>query len=134
MGSRREVRVLLDTHIWLWYLLGDERLSAKHRQIIEDEQTDLALSSISIWETHRLIERGRLPVTVPAAEWIQLALRTLPVREAGLTFAIAIRSRSIPLAHPDPADRFIAATAIETKAPLLTADERLLACAGLHCI
>ena len=128
------MKVLLDTHVWLWYLLGDPHLSQTHRHLIEDESIELLLSSISVWEAHLLIEKDRLPVTSPPADWIRSALRTLQVREAGVTFAIAVRSRTLALQHQDPADRFIAATALELKAPLLTADERLLACPDLRCL
>jgi len=56
------------------------------------------------------------------------------VRGAALTFPIAIRSRSTALEHEDPVDRFIAATALELKAALLTADERLLRSGQVECI
>jgi PIN domain nuclease of toxin-antitoxin system len=128
------MKVVLDTHVWLWYLLGDPHLSQTHRHLIEDESIDLSLSSISIWEAHLLIEKERLPVSDPPDVWIRNALRTLQVREAGVTFAIAVRSRTVALTHQDPGDRFIAATAIELKAPLLTADERLRACPDLRCL
>ena len=128
------MKVLLDTHVWLWYSLADDRLSQTHRNIIEDENTELFLSPISIWETHLLIEKNRLPVNEAPGVWIQKALRALPVREAGISFAIALRSRSLTVEHQDPADRFIAATAIEMKASLLTADARLLACGAIGCL
>ena len=128
------MKVLLDTHVWLWYLLGEPYLSQTHRNIIDDESNDLSVSSITIWEAHLLIERGRLAVTDPPAVWIEKAIRTMQVREAVITFAIAARSRSIMLDHQDPADRFIAATAAEMKAPLLTADQRLLACPDIRCL
>ena len=128
------MKVLLDTHVWLWYSLADDRLSQTHRNIIEDENTELFLSPISIWETHLLIEKNRLPVNEAPGVWIQKALRALPVREAGISFAIALRSRSLTVEHQHPADRFIAATAIEMKASLLTADARLLACAEIRCL
>ena len=128
------MKVLLDTHVWLWYLLGDNRLSRTQRNIIEDETTDLVLSSISIWEAHLLIEKNRLPVDEPPGIWVKSALRTLQVREAGVTFAIALRSRSLALDHQNPADRFIAATAIELKASLLTGDERIPACPDVRCL
>ena len=128
------MKVLLDTHVWLWYLLGEPYLSQTHRNIIDDESNDLSVSSITIWEAHLLIERGRLAVTDPPNVWIEKAIRTMQVREAVITFAIAARSRSIMLDHQDPADRFIAATSAEMKAQLLTADQRLLACPDIRCL
>jgi PIN domain nuclease of toxin-antitoxin system len=128
------MKLLLDTHIWLWHLLGDAQLSRTHRHLIEDEGTDLLISSISIWEAHLMIEKDRLPVTEPPGVWVRKALRAMQVREAAITFAIAIRSRSVGLKHQDPADRFIAATATELKVPLLTADDRIRSCPDLRCL
>lgn len=120
-----KLRVLLDTHVWLWYLLGDPRLKTKHRDVIEQETSELWLSPISLWETHLLIEKRQIPVDDPPTIWIGRALSSLRVREAPITFAIAMRSRSLALVHQDPADRFLAATAAEMKVPLLTCDGRL---------
>ena len=121
------MKVLLDTHVWLWYLVGDRRLADRHCQIIEDETTELYLSSISIWEAYLLIEKGKLDVTGSPTDWIQNALRVVQVREAVVTFAVAMRSRKLKLEYEDPADRFIAATSIEMNIPLLTYDKKLLA-------
>lgn len=114
--------------------LADDRLSQTHRNSIEDENAELFLSPISIWETHLLIEKNRLPVDEAPGISIRKALKALPVREAGSSFATALRLRSLTVAHQDPADRFIAATAIEMKASILTADERLLACRAIGCL
>lgn len=124
---------MLDTHVWLWYLRGSDRLSDVHRAIIEDEKTELWLSPISVWEVHLLIEKGRMKVAETPAVWIRNALHSLRVREAPITFAVARRSRSVSLRQDDPADRFIAATALELKLTLLTEDERLLECRELNC-
>ncbi|MCC6540135.1 MAG: type II toxin-antitoxin system VapC family toxin [Bryobacterales bacterium] len=129
------MRLLLDTHVWLWFLAGDKRLSRRQRQAIEDPAAVLFLSPISLWETCLLIEQGRLPAKAGSThQWIEQARQALPVREAPLTFAIAALSRQIDLPHQDPADRFIAATALELKMPLLTSDERLAGCEGLRCL
>ncbi len=128
------MKVLLDTHVWLWHLLGDPQLSRTYRHLIEDENTDLVISSITIWEAHLLIEKDRLPVTEPPGVWLRHALRAMQVREAPITFAIAMRSRSVGLLHQDPADRFIAATALEMKLPLITADDRIRSCPDLRCL
>jgi PIN domain nuclease of toxin-antitoxin system len=91
------VKLLLDTHIWLWYLLGDERLSTNLQTIIAEETTELWLSPISIWETLILAEKGRISLQPDAVAWIDLALQTLDFREAPLVYQIAILSRHIEL-------------------------------------
>ena len=127
------MRVLLDTHVWLWFLFADSRLAKTHRAIIEDEQSELMLSAISVWELHLLVEKRRIPVNDPKS-WLQNAFAILPVSEAPITFAIAQRSRHLPLPHQDPADRFIAATAVEMRIPLMTVDSHLLACTEIQFI
>ena len=73
------------------------------------------------------VERGRLKVDGPAAEWVEQMVQALPRWEAPLTHAIAVASRELTLPHQDPADRFLAATARVMGLTLVTADERLLA-------
>ena len=124
------MNVLLDTHIWIWHLIGARELSAGYKAIIQDESNEIYLSPISVWETHLLIERKRLPVSMKAPEWVAAALEAMQIRDAGLSFAIARRARELDL-HPDPADRFIAATALEFNLALLTADKRLRKCKEL---
>jgi PIN domain nuclease of toxin-antitoxin system len=119
------VKLLLDTHIWLWYLLGDERLSSQLQTIVSAETTEIWLSPISIWETLLLVEKGRLSLQPNAIAWIDLALARLIIREALLNRQIAILSRQIDLPHQDPADRFIAATAVYYQLILATVDTNL---------
>jgi len=106
------MKLLLDTHIWLWYLLGDQRLSSQLQTAIADPNTELWLSPISIWETLILAEKGRISLHPDPITWVNLALKRLKTREAEMNYAIAILSRQISLPHQDPADRFIVATAI----------------------
>lgn len=98
------MKLLLDTHIWLWYLLGDKRLSLQLQSAIVDFNTELWLSPISIWETLILAEKGRISLQPDPVTWINLALKTLETREAQMNHAIAILSRQIVLPHQDPAD------------------------------
>ena len=120
------MKVLLDTHIWLWYLLGDERLSANLQKIIASDRNELWLSPISVWETLVLAEKGRLELESEAVTWVKRYLRILDVKEARLTYEIAILSRQLDLSHQDPADRFIAASAIHYNLVLATVDSRLV--------
>ena len=120
------MKLLLDTHIWLWALLEPERLTPAVRAALESPENELWLSPISVWEAMVLAERGRLAVNAAPAEWVQEMVRAIPRREAPLTHDIAVASRQLSLSHQDPADRFIAATALVMGLTLVTADERLL--------
>lgn len=120
------MKLLLDTHIWLWGLLEPERLVPAVRTALQAPENELWLSPISVWEALVLIERGRLTVAGSVADWIERMVQALPRREAPVTHEIAIISRQLNLAHQDPADRFIAATAQAMNLTLVTADERLL--------
>ena len=120
------MRLLLDTHIWLWALLDPERLTARVREALQAPENELWLSPISVWEATMLAERGRIVVTSDVQGWVRALLDALPRREAALTFEVALMSRRLALAHQDPVDRFIAATACVHELTLVTADERLL--------
>jgi PIN domain nuclease of toxin-antitoxin system len=122
------MRLLLDTHIWIWSLTESARLKPKVRAALSHRNADLWLSSISVWEALVLIRKGRLRVKdSDGSRWIGQALKRSPVREAPLTHAIAIESELLTVDHWDPADRFIAATARVLGVTLVTADERLIA-------
>lgn len=120
------MRVLLDTHIWAWSLLEPERLSSSVKAVLADPETELWLSSISVWEMSLLIERGRIEVRGSSTDWVEEALARVPMREAVLSNAVALRSRALQLDHDDPADRFLAATASVYELTLVTADDRLI--------
>lgn len=117
---------LLDTHVLLWSVLAPGYLAVEVRAELENEQNELWLSPITLWEIHLLAEKKRIQIKPDPAGWIQRVLDTIPFREAALTNAVALMSRRIDLAHQDPADRFLAATAAVYGLTLLTADERLL--------
>jgi PIN domain nuclease of toxin-antitoxin system len=120
------VKLLLDTHIWLWALLEPERLAPAVRTALQSADNEIWLSPISVWEALVLVERGRLSVNAPAADWIEQMVRAVPRREAPLTHEVAVASRRVALSHQDPADRFLAATAQVLGLTLVTADDRLL--------
>jgi PIN domain nuclease of toxin-antitoxin system len=120
------VKLLLDTHIWIWYLLGNPRLSETLQKTISEETDELWLSPISIWETLLLAEKGRLILAPTPTQWVQNSLQELDTKEAPLSNDIAILSRQLDLAHQDPADRFIAATAVHYGLTLATVDENFI--------
>lgn len=132
MGRDQPLRLLLDTHVWLWSRLAPERLAGRHARELADARNELWLSPISVWETLLLAERGRLELAGEPAAWIRRALESVPLREAALTREVALASRALDLPHQDPADRFIAASAAVHELTLVTADERLLGSTGFQ--
>ena len=119
------MKLLLDTHIWIWSVAEPERLSSRVRNALESLENEIWLSPISIWEFLLLVEKGRLTPGMPARQWIAEAMARVPTREAPLTHDIAQESRVLDLPHEDPADRFLAATAKVLELTLATADGRL---------
>ena len=125
------MKLLLDTHIWIWSNLERRRLSARVSAALESPKNELWLSPISVWELMRLTEGGRVKLDRPVTRWIADVCGAVPLRDAPLTRDVAIESRNLALNHKDPADRFIAATARVYGLTLVTADQRLLDVAGL---
>ncbi len=125
MGSRQRLRLLLDTHIWLWGLLEPQRLPESVAGELGKAANELWLSPISVWETLLLAERGRIKLGASPSDWVERQLARVPLRDAPVTREVASASRSLDLPHQDPADRFIAATATVYDLTLVTADRRL---------
>ena len=126
------MKLLLDTHVWLWSILESSRLSARAREALASQENELWLSPISLWETLLLAERGRIVLEGDSFSWMRDARSTTPVVEAPLTFEVAVASRTISLPHEDPADRFIAASAKVYQLRLVTADGLLSRCTDVE--
>lgn len=120
------MNLLLDTHIWLWMHLEPARLEKHVAECLDDGENQLWLSPTSIWEAALLVEKGRVSFILGPIAGLRDALKAVPVREAALTYEVALVSREINLQHQDPADRFIAATAKVYGLTLVTQDEKLL--------
>ena len=123
------MKVLLDTHIWVWWVDGNPQLTSAQREHVEaHESTGLGVSVISCWEVAKLVELNRLTLRHPVAEWIEQALAYPGIRLLYLTPRIAIESTRLPgTFHRDPADQIIVATGRIRRCPLLTADAKILA-------
>ncbi len=120
------MKLLLDTHIWIWSLIEPVQLFGGVRAALESDENELWLSPISTWEALLLMERGRISVEVERQAFVSRMLKAGPFREAPLTHAVAQESRRLSLEHSDPADRFVVATAVVYDLTLVTADARLL--------
>lgn len=117
------MKILLDTHIWLWAFLEPRRLGSRLLRELRNPANELWLSPISTWEALILNNKGRIQLPADTAQWLQSA--TLGTRQAPLTHEIALASSRLSL-HQDPADRFLAATAQVLGLVLATADQSLL--------
>jgi PIN domain nuclease of toxin-antitoxin system len=115
--------ILLDTHIWVRWLLPDHPLPARLAFKIETDEA-VAVSAISCWEVAMLAERGRLSLPLPVSAWIDEASVGSDVEILPLDCAPAQAAAALPQHHRDPADRLIIATAIQLDAALISLDER----------
>ncbi len=120
------MKLLLDTHIWLWSVLGPKHLSKRTTKALSDPANELWVSPISTWEILMLCQKKRLRLEGDPEKWVASVLAAVPFKEAPLTHEVAIASASIGVAHADPADRFLAASARVYGLTLVTSDENLL--------
>ncbi|MEM7533565.1 MAG: type II toxin-antitoxin system VapC family toxin [Chloroflexota bacterium] len=120
--------ILIDTHIWIWWMTKDARLSAKTKQILLSHLSHgIGISIISCWEVAKLVSLGRWAFSVSVSEWIDASLKHPHVELLDLTPQIAVESTVLPGAfHRDPADQILVATARVYDLPLLTMDKKIL--------
>lgn len=117
--------VLLDTHVWVWWLTSTSPLSEAERESLDRlaERRALAISAISLWEVQMLHAKGRLELPVPLAEWLGQAADENLVTLVPLDVDVVLALDALPASfHGDPADRLIIATARTYRIPLATRD------------
>jgi len=119
------LKLLLDTHIVLWTVGKSERLGRALKRVLENPRNELWISPVSTWEIVLLHEKGRIRMDASPETWWRKAMADTPLREAPLTHEIALATRSVGLAHADPADRLLVATALIHGLTLATADRKL---------
>ena len=121
--------ILLDTHIWVWWMTASTQLTARHQHLLNVHQSSgLGVSIISCWEVAKLVEIGRIGFTLPVLDWLQQAIAHPALKLLDLNPEIAVASTQLPPPfHRDPADQIIVASARHYGLPLLTADTRILA-------
>ncbi len=123
--------ILLDTHIWVWWVMDVARLSDRHRLLLEQhERQVIGIADISCFEVAMLIARGRIDVPISARDWIRQALEYPGVRLFPIGADIAVAAAELPQHHKDPFDRLILATAKVHDATLLTVDGSMQLYAG----
>lgn len=116
------MRLLLDTHAFLWYITGDPRLSVAAAEAIQDESNEVFLSVVSVWEALAKHQLGKLPLPSPADAYLRNRreehnIASLPFDEPSLTHLLRL-----PLHHRDPFDRMLICQALQHDLQVLTSD------------
>ena len=119
------MRLLLDTHAFLWFVAGDFTLSAHARSLIEDEGNDKLVSIVSLWEIAVKTSLGKLPLAKPFEQFIPEQLTRNGFQVLALTVAHTAKVAALPLHHRDPFDRMLVAQSLVENLPLLSSDETL---------
>ncbi|MGH7201159.1 MAG: type II toxin-antitoxin system VapC family toxin [Planctomycetaceae bacterium] len=121
------MRLLLDTHVLLWYISGDQRLPNPFRDAIQDSANEASLSVASVWEAVIKHALGRLPLPGPPEEYLPQQrerhhIASLPIDEAAF-----VHLAQLPLLHRDPFDRILIAQALQHDLTILTTDDAVRA-------
>ncbi|MDR9408715.1 MAG: type II toxin-antitoxin system VapC family toxin [Balneolaceae bacterium] len=120
---------MLDTHIWLWWLLGDGNLSSQEMKglDIKASKQELSISWVTIWETEMLERKQLISLQPNFQTWIREATNPLFISILPVDIDVVLAQRNLPTDfHADPADRLITATSLLAKYPLATHDRRIL--------
>jgi PIN domain nuclease of toxin-antitoxin system len=119
------MKILLDTHCWLWMLVAPERFSKATLEILESTDHELFLSAASSWEIAIKYDLGKLPLPEPPAEYVPARMRASGVTGLPIEHRHALAVATLPGHHRDPFDRLLVAQAIVESLPILTADLQL---------
>ncbi len=119
--------ILLDTHVWIWWVQGDPMLQPNVLSLLDNPTGETGVHIISCWEVAMLHSRDRLVLPCSLDDWLDHALRYPGVRQIPLTRTVAVDScRLKGKFHKDPADRILVAAANELDCTQVTADEKIL--------
>jgi PIN domain nuclease of toxin-antitoxin system len=121
------MRLLLDTHVFLWYITSDPRLPASFLAAIREPRNEVYLSAASVWEAVIKYGLGKLPLPAPAADYLPEqrdahGIASLPIDEAAMTHLAGL-----PMLHRDPFDRVLIAQAIQHGLTIATVDPEVVA-------
>jgi PIN domain nuclease of toxin-antitoxin system len=127
-------KLLLDTHVWIWLSMEDKKNLSPNAAKAIREASLKCISAISCWEIAKLVEKGRIGLSIPTLTWVRRSLQEYDIRMVELTAEIAVESTQLKGMHADPADQIIAATSRVTGMPLLTSDKRLRQLQGVETV
>jgi PIN domain nuclease of toxin-antitoxin system len=116
------MRVLLDTHVFLWWVEGDRALPAKARAVLADQDNECLISLASAWELAIKAGLGKLKLALPVKRYVVEHVAANGFRMLDIRMAHIGRIETLAAHHGDPFDRLLIAQALEEKLPVITAD------------
>jgi PIN domain nuclease of toxin-antitoxin system len=119
------MRVLLDTHAFLWWIVDDPRMSARASEVIVDGRNDLLFSVASGWEIAIKAGLGRIELPTPMERFLVGQLRENRIEVLPIQMTHALHVYALPHHHRDPFDRMLVAQAQVERLPILSADGRI---------
>ena len=121
------MRVLLDTHVWVWTQEQPERIGPRTKRLLLDPAHETAVCPISTLEISRLVAAGDIRLTMPLIDWVAQSLADLAAETVSVSHDVAMEAYTLPGEfHRDPADRVLVAVARRNGLTLVTADDRIL--------
>ena len=127
------MKLLLDTHVWIWSQENPDRLGPQAKRLILGQEHENHVCTISTLELARLVAVGDIQVSIALREWVERGLRAIQSRTVLISHEIAMDAYALPGPfHKDPADRLLVAAARCHDLTVLTADERILNCRGVR--
>lgn len=121
------MKLLLDTHIFIWWADQPEKLSPAALSALEDEANELLLSVASVWEMQIKIQLGKLKLSLPLKELVKNQQETNDIRVSPVALTHVLALDTLPVHHKDPFDRLLIAQSIEEDVTLVTADSQFSA-------
>jgi PIN domain nuclease of toxin-antitoxin system len=119
------MRILLDTHAFLWAITDDERLSKRAREIFTSAQKELLFSVAGVWEILTKVQIGKLSLPKSAGSYLTEQLVTNDIQVVSIRMPHVLRLERLPMHHRDPFDRILIAQSLEEELPILSADPAL---------
>ena len=122
------MRLLLDTHVWVWTQEEPERLGPRTKRLVLGAEHENGVCPISTLEIARLVAAGEIDLSIALADWVAQSMADLAAHTIAVSHEVAIEAYTLPgTFHRDPADRILVATARRDGLTLVTADDRILA-------
>ena len=118
--------ILLDTHIFIWWVNNDPKLNQIYRKLLENEK-EPAISIFTLWEIAKLNQMGKFQFSIPLENWFEKVLKLHNIQSIPFDIKIIVESTSLPgNFHKDPADQIIVATSRVLNIELMTVDEKII--------